>query len=77
MTNLEFLIGSMRVIKVHELDLNGFAAPQLLPGLVRIPVSGVFVDSMMPLEAAGRVRRVRVDGGEVLTGFVFSSQSSS
>src|SRR5271166_1518546 len=29
----EFRIGTMSVIKVHELDLNGFAATQLLPGL--------------------------------------------
>jgi glyoxylase-like metal-dependent hydrolase (beta-lactamase superfamily II) len=40
---------------------------------VRIPAPGVFVDSMMPLEAAGRVRRVRVDGGEVLKGIRFLS----
>ena len=33
MTVSEFCLGSMRVIKVHELDLNGFAATQLLPGL--------------------------------------------
>ena len=37
----------------------------------RVPVPGVFVDSMMPLHAAGRVRRVRVDGREVLKGIVF------
>jgi glyoxylase-like metal-dependent hydrolase (beta-lactamase superfamily II) len=40
---------------------------------VRIPVPGVFVDSMMPLELAERVRRVRVDGGEVLKGIRFLS----
>ena len=28
---------------------------------------------MMPLQAAGRVRRVRVDGGEVLKGIRFLS----
>ena len=28
----EFCIGGMSIIKVHELDLNGFAATQLLPG---------------------------------------------
>ena len=39
----------------------------------RVPVPGVFVDSMMPLQAAGRVRRVRVDGGEVLKGIRFLS----
>ena len=40
---------------------------------VRIPAPGVFVDCMMPLDAAGRVRRVRVDGGEVLKGIRFLS----
>jgi glyoxylase-like metal-dependent hydrolase (beta-lactamase superfamily II) len=39
----------------------------------RVPVPGVFVDSMMSLEAAERVRRVRVDGGEVLKGIRFLS----
>jgi glyoxylase-like metal-dependent hydrolase (beta-lactamase superfamily II) len=39
----------------------------------RIPVQGVFLDSMMPLEADKRVRRVRVDGGEVLKGIRFLS----
>jgi glyoxylase-like metal-dependent hydrolase (beta-lactamase superfamily II) len=39
----------------------------------RIPVPGVFLDSMMPLEADERVRRVRVDGGEILKGIRFLS----
>ena len=33
MTVPEFRIGDMRIVKVHELDLNDFAATQLLPGL--------------------------------------------
>ena len=33
MTVPEFRIGDMRIAKVHELDLNDFAATQLLPGL--------------------------------------------
>ena len=45
----------------------GFGPP------IRIPVSGVFVDSMLPLEAAGRVQRVPVDGGEILKGIRFLS----
>jgi glyoxylase-like metal-dependent hydrolase (beta-lactamase superfamily II) len=39
----------------------------------RVPVPGVFLDSMIPLEADERVRRVRVDGGEVLKGIRFLS----
>ncbi len=35
--------------------------------------SGVFLDSMMPLEAEERIRRVRVDAGEVLKGIRFLS----
>ena len=35
----------------------------------RTPVAGVFEDSMAPLEAAGRVRLIEVDDGEVLDGF--------
>ena len=45
----------------------GFGPP------TRIPVPGVFFDSMMPLEATGRVQRVAVDGGEVLKGIRFLS----
>ena len=45
----------------------GFGPP------TRIPVPGVFFDSMMPLEAVGRVQRVAVDGGEVLKGIRFLS----
>jgi hypothetical protein len=33
MNDSEFWVGGMSVIKVHELDLNGFAVTQLLPGL--------------------------------------------
>lgn len=40
---------------------------------LRLPVPGVFLDSMMPLEADERVHRVRVDGGEVLNGIRFLS----
>jgi glyoxylase-like metal-dependent hydrolase (beta-lactamase superfamily II) len=40
---------------------------------VRVPVPGVFIDSMMPLEASGRVKRVQVDGSEVLPGIRFLS----
>lgn len=36
---------------------------------VRTPITGVFEDSMAPVEAAGRVRLVEVDGREVLDGF--------
>ena len=33
MTVPEFRLGDMRIVKVHEVDLNDFAATQLLPGL--------------------------------------------
>jgi len=40
---------------------------------IRIPVPGVFEDSMAPLEAAGRVRLIDVGGEEVLPGVRFVS----
>lgn len=43
------------------LDQAGLGAP------VRTPVPGVFDDSMRPLEAAGRLRLVAVDGREALS----------
>jgi hypothetical protein len=129
MNDSEFCVGDMSVIKVHELDLNGFAATQLLPGLDPMVVTkhpdwidsrtydlqtghvlmsvhtwvvrfegkiilidtgagndknrptlkvldhlhNPYLDSMMPLEAEERIRRVRVDGGEVLKGIRFLS----
>ncbi len=38
---------------------------------IRTPVPGVFQDSLAPLEAAGRLRRVQTNGGEVLPGLRF------
>lgn len=38
---------------------------------IRVPVAGIFADSLLPLEAAGKVRRVKVDGSEVLPGIRF------
>ena len=38
---------------------------------IRLPVSGVFDDSMLPIEVAGRVRLVAMDGSEVLPGVRF------
>ena len=38
---------------------------------IRVPASGVFADSMLPLRAAGRLRLVGVDGAEVLPGIRF------
>ncbi len=43
---------------------------------IRVPVAGVFADSLLPLEAAGKVRRVKMDGSkadgsEVLPGIRF------
>ncbi len=40
---------------------------------VRLPTPGVFDDSLRPLEAAGRLRLVEVDGREVLPGVRFIS----
>ena len=45
----------------------GFGPP------VRIPLPGVFSDSMAPIEAAGRLLRIVVDGDEVLEGIRFLS----
>ena len=38
---------------------------------VRSPVAGVFADSVQPIEAAGLLRRIVVDGGEALEGIRF------
>lgn len=38
---------------------------------LRTPVAGVFTDSMEPLAAAGQLKRIRVDGSEVLAGIRF------
>ena len=43
----------------------GFGLP------VRTPVPGVFRDSLAPLETAERVKRIKVDGSEVLPGIRF------
>ncbi len=40
---------------------------------IRVPVSGVFEDSMLPLPAGNRLRLVEVDGEEVLPGIRFIS----
>ncbi len=55
-------------------DEAGIQAARTEAGLgepIRLPVAGVFADSMIPLEAAGKVRRVKVDGSEVLPGIRF------
>lgn len=38
---------------------------------VRLPVPGVFADSMLPVQEVGRVRRIAIDGSEVLPGIRF------
>ena len=53
-------------------DVARVAAERAAAGLgdpARTPVAGVFEDSMLPVEAAGRLRLIEVDGGEVLEGF--------
>ncbi len=40
---------------------------------LRPPVPGVFSDSMAPLEAVGHLKRIKVDGSEVLEGVRFLS----
>ena len=55
-------------------DEEGIAAARAEAGLgepIRVPVAGVFEDSMAPLEAAGKVKRIAVDGREVLSGIRF------
>jgi glyoxylase-like metal-dependent hydrolase (beta-lactamase superfamily II) len=55
-------------------DEAGIEAARAEAGLgepIRVPVAGVFADSMAPLEAAGKVCRVKVGGAEVLPGIRF------
>lgn len=40
---------------------------------IRVPAPGVFEDSLLPLQAAGRLQLVEVDGEEVLPGIRFIS----
>ena len=52
------------------------AAVQREAGLgkpIRVPVPGVFEDSMLPLQAAGHLRLIEVNGAEVLPGIRFIS----
>jgi glyoxylase-like metal-dependent hydrolase (beta-lactamase superfamily II) len=55
-------------------DEAGIEAARAEAGLgepIRVPVAGVFADSMAPLEPAGKVCRVKVGGVEVLPGIRF------
>jgi glyoxylase-like metal-dependent hydrolase (beta-lactamase superfamily II) len=55
-------------------DEDGIGAARARAGLgepVRVPVSGTFADSMLPLSGESPVRRVAVDGSEVLPGIRF------
>jgi glyoxylase-like metal-dependent hydrolase (beta-lactamase superfamily II) len=55
-------------------DEPGIAAAREQAGLgapIRVPVSGTFEDSMLPLLDGGRVRLVPIDGAEVLPGVRF------
>ncbi len=55
-------------------DKQGASAIREEAGLTeaqRLPTPGVFSDSMAPIEADGRLRRIVVDGEEVLTGVRF------
>ena len=57
-------------------DEMGIAAARREAGLgepIRIPVGGTFEDSVLPLENNVRVRRVAIDGTEVLPGIRFIS----
>lgn len=38
---------------------------------IRLPASGVFTDSMQPIETTGRLKRVAIDGSEILPGIRF------
>lgn len=57
-------------------DQAGITAARELAGLgepIRTPVAGTFDDSMRPLEEAGQVRLIAIDGSEVLPGIRFIS----
>lgn len=66
-SDLEYRYGAA----LADSDEAGVAAMRKEAGLgepIRIPVSGTFDDSMRPIEQAGRLRRVKVNGEEVLPG---------
>ena len=63
-------------VALTAVDENAAAAIQADAGIgdpVRLPTPGVFRDSMMPIEEAGRLRRVVANGSEVLEGIRFIS----
>jgi glyoxylase-like metal-dependent hydrolase (beta-lactamase superfamily II) len=69
-SDLEYAYG----LALTSEDESGISAARARAGLgepVRLPVSGTFADSMMPLAGRIPVRRVKVDGSEVLPGIRF------
>jgi len=63
-------------VALTAVDENAAAAIRADAGIgdpVRLPTPGVFRDSMMPIEEAGRLRRVVANGSEVLEGIRFIS----
>jgi glyoxylase-like metal-dependent hydrolase (beta-lactamase superfamily II) len=55
-------------------DAEAIAASRREAGLgepVRVPVSGTFADSMRPLEGRAAIRRIAIDGNEILPGIRF------
>ncbi|WP_260600157.1 MBL fold metallo-hydrolase [Sphingomonas endolithica] len=69
-SDLEYAYG----LALTKEDESGISAARARAGLgdpVRLPVSGTFADSIMPLAGKIPVRRVKVDGSEVLPGIRF------
>lgn len=69
-SDLEWRYGAA-LAQENEAGIQAARAEAGLGQPIRIPVAGVFADSMAPLEAAGKVRRIKIAGAEVLPGVRF------
>ncbi len=69
-SDLEWRYGAA-LAQEDEAGIQAVRAEAGLGAPIRVPVAGVFADSLLPLEAAGKVRRIKVDGSEVLPGIRF------
>lgn len=69
-SDLEWRYGAA-LAREDEVSIQAARTEARLGEPIRVPVAGVFADSMIPLETAGKVRRVNIDGSEVLPGIRF------
>lgn len=69
-SNVEYAYG-LALTQDDEPEISAARERAGLGQPVRLPVSGTFADSILPLEGRSPVRRITVDGSEVLPGIRF------